>query len=302
MKKLFLVLTVLVMPLLFIACSDDDDKDQSITFSEVPKTTQAFLKEHFVDFNEADIQSVTLEGDGSYDIKFKNRIEMDFYPNGVWKDIDLNGNALPQSIAMLLPEKALTYLSSTYPGILIEEVEKTGPYAEVGQGYKIELRNDREIYFDAQGNVLKDKTDGNGGKQDVKFEDLLPATKEFLTTYFKGQTPTKIEKEWNTVKVEYNSEQANEVEIEFFSKDGSFYSVEVETVNDAIRAIIKGVSGSDAILVYLDKEHTGGVIEEFSIAASGVTIDKGYVVEVGGKPDYKIYFDIDGKHLKTLRD
>lgn len=302
MKKLFLVLTVLVMPLLFIACSDDDDKDQSITFSEVPKTTQAFLKEHFFDFNEADIQSVTLEGDGSYDIKFKNRIEMDFYPNGVWKDIDLNGNALPQSIAMLLPEKALTYLSSTYPGILIEEVEKTGPYAEVGQGYKIELRNDREIYFDAQGNVLKDKTDGNGGKQDVKFEDLLPVTKDFLTTYFKGQTPTKIEKEWNTVKVEYNSEQANEVEIEFFSKDGSFYSVEVETVNDAIRAIIKGVSGSDAILVYLDKEHAGAVIEEFSIAASGVTIDKGYVVEVGGKPDYKIYFDIDGKHLKTLRD
>ena len=65
MKKLFLALTALVTPLFFIACSDDDDKDQLITFSEAPKVTQEFVKEHFVDFNEADILSGKWEGDGT---------------------------------------------------------------------------------------------------------------------------------------------------------------------------------------------------------------------------------------------
>ena len=69
-----------------------------------------------------------------------------------------------------------------------------------------------------------------------------------------------------------------------------------------IRSIIKGISGSTAILDYLDKNHAGAAIEEFSIAASGITIDKGYVVEIDGKPDYKIYFNDKGEHIKTIRD
>lgn len=302
MKKLFLGLMILATSSFFIACSDDDDKDQMISYSEVPEVAQKFMEEHFIGFSEADVLSVKLEDNGTYDVKFKNKIEIDFYPNGVWKDIDLNGNSLPSSIAMLLPENALSYVSSTYPNAVIEEIEKIGAYSENGQGFKIELIDDREIYFDAAGNVLKDKGNEDGGKQTVSFDKLPSKTQEFLNTYFKGEIPSSIEKEWNKYEVKYNDEKPNEVEVEFFSNDGSFKSVEAESANEIIRSIIKGVSGSTAILDYLDKNHSAGVIEEFSVAATGITVDKGYVVEIDGKPDYKIYFNEKGEHVKTVRD
>lgn len=301
MKKLLLLLTVVAVSSFFIACGDDDE-DQIISYSDVPKNAQEFIKEHFNSFSTTDILSVKLDNNGIYDVKFKNRIEIDFYPNGVWKEIDLNDNTLPSSIAMLLPEKALSYISSTYPNGVIEEIEKIGAYSEQGQGFKIELRDDREIYFDAAGNVLKDKGNANGGKETVALDGLPDISKEFLNTYFKGEIPSKIEKEWNKYEVKYNDDKPNEIEVEFFSKDGSFKSVEAENANDIMRSIINGVSGSTAILDYLDKNHSLGIIEEFSIAATGITIDKGYVVEIDGKPDYKIYFNEKGEHIKTIRD
>lgn len=300
MKKIFLVLTGLIASLILVSCSDDDNNER-VSFSEVPETAKSFLTKHFTDFDEANISYIEKDSDGTYDVKFNDRTEIDFYPNGVWKEIDLNGNTLPNSIAMLLPENALNYISSTYPNAIIEEIEKIEPYSEDGQGFKIELRNDRDIYFDAKGNVLKDKGEESKGKETVKVESLPTMSQEFLNTYFKGQKPNRIEKEWNQYEVEYNKNQT-EVEIEFFATNGSFKSIEADNGTDVIRPIIQGELGSTSILDYLDKNHPRQAINEFSIAASGITIEKGYVVKIDGKPDYKIYFDMTGKHIQTVRD
>lgn len=303
MKKLLFILTFIATAFIFVSCSDDDDNEQRISLTETHEGVQTFLKKHFIDFSEADIDYIELEkSSGVYDVKFKNRIEIDFYPNGVWKEIDLNGNSLPNSIAMLLPESALNYIHSTYPNAIIEEIEKLGNYSEDGQNFKIELRNDRDIIFDASGKVLKDKGETSKDKEEnIAFNDLKPISQEFLNTYFKGQTPSLIEKEWNTYEVIYNKDKANEIEVEFFATDGSFKSVESDQNQDLIRSIIEGI-GSKTILEYLDQNHRGQIIEEFSVAASGITISNGYVVEVDAKPDYKIYFDQNGKYLQSVRD
>lgn len=303
MRKIFLTSIVLFSSFIFSSCSDDDDDDTAINYSEVPQTAKSFLQNHFVDLYESDILYTKLDKDGTYEVKFKNGIEIDFYPNGVWKEIDLNGNTLPSSVAMTLPEKALSYISSTYPNQKIEDIEKTGAYSEQGQGFKIEIQNDRDIYFDALGNVLKDNNQGSTGKETIAFSSLPAKAQTFLTTYFADQTPGKIELEWNVYEVEYNKDQPTKIELEFF-KDGHFKSLEVEKSNDIIRSIITEVSGSDAILNYLDKNHTMQIIEEFSIAATGITLaNGGYVIETeGNNIDYKIYFDNIGSHVKTIQD
>lgn len=300
MKKVFLVLMGFIASLILVSCSDEDNNER-VSFSEISETAKSFLIKHFTDFNEFNISYIEKDSDGTYEVMFNDRTEIDFYPNGIWKEIDLNGNTLPNSIAMLLPENALSYISSTYPNAIIEEIEKTGPYSENGQGFKIELRNDRDIYFDAKGDVLKDKGEESKGKETVKVESLPTTSQEFLNTYFKGQTPDRIEKEWNKYEVEYKKNQT-EVEVEFFASDGSFKSIEADNGTDIIRPIIQGELRSTSILDYLDENHLGQAINEFSIAASGITIEKGYVVEIDGKPDYKIYFDLTGKHIQTVRD
>lgn len=149
MKKLFFALTILVAPIIFTSCNDDDD-DQRIDFAELPAPAKEFLNEHFT-FSDADILWVEKEGDGTFEIKFTNRTEVDFYNNGIWKEVDVNGNQFPNSIVSLLPQSAQDYLNNLES--TIEEIEKLGAYSESGQPFKVELRNDRDIYFDAAGNL-----------------------------------------------------------------------------------------------------------------------------------------------------
>lgn len=300
MKKLLFTIAIMVLTFSFVACESDEDKTKRIEFSEVPETAKSFIKKHFVDFQESEILSTELDDDGTYEVKFKNLTEITFYNNGVWKEIDLNGNPLSESIIRLIPENALTYISSMYPDAIIEEIEKTGKSSDNLHGFKIELKGDRDIYFDMNGDVIRDKGEGSEGKQAIEFKDLEEATQTFLNTHFEGLKPSKIEKEWNKIEVEYN----DDIEVEFFAKGGLFKSVEIENNPKLMRNVILGIMNkSTAILDYLDKNHQGQEIEEFSVAAKGISLkDGGYVVELDGDQDYKVYFDKNGNHVATVND
>lgn len=301
MKKLLFTLSVIIISFSLISCDDDNDDKKRINFSEVPEVAKTFMTKHFTDFSENDVLYVEIDVEDydTYEVTFKNGIEIDFYPNGVWKSIDLNGNLLPNSIAQLLPENSLTYISSNYPNAVIEEIEKTSRTFEESSGFKIELKDDRDIYFDSLGNVIRDKGQESQGKETANISDY-PAIQSFLNTYFKGLTPIKTEKEWGKIEIEYS----NDVEVEFLvkDKDATFKSIEAEHNPELMRNVIKGMIGSTAILDYLDKNHKGQTIEEFSIAAAGITIAEGYVVELDGIQDYKVYFDKAGTHLATVID
>lgn len=305
MKKTIYLLALLFASFAFVACSDDDDDSKRINYAEIPAESKAFIEEHFgVNgvFDENEIREVELESNGSYEVKFKNGIEIDFYSNGVWKDIDLNKNVLPNSIAMLIQPNALNYISANYPNAVIEEIEKIEVYSEA-QDFKIELRGDRDIYFDYQGNVLKDKGQTSQGGQNVVLTELPILSQTFLETYFKGMTPSKIELEWNKYEVVFNEDKVNEVEAEFF-KDGTFKSVDTDGADDILRAIIKGETKSSLILDYLAKNHASNRIGEFSVAPAilGEAMKGGYIVELDGRPEYKVYFNASLEHVRTIID
>lgn len=220
MKKiLFTSIVLLFTSFTFLACSDDDDDYTWKKFSEIPASAQQFVKDHFSaqdgTFDETSIVEIKQEKNGDYEVKFSNRVEVDFYTNGVWKEIDTNGNTLPNSTAMLIPEKALNYISTKYPTAIIEEIEKQGAYSDT-QNIKIELRDDRDIIFDYLGNVISDHGATSGDDDQVmKPEELHAKIQAFLNTYFEGKTPDLVKKEWDEYEVVFNNDTKEEVEIEF---------------------------------------------------------------------------------------
>ena len=301
MKKLFLTLTLVIASLTIVSCSDDDKHDDiRINYSEVPVEARTFIEKHFSGLDESQVAYAKRDNDGTYDVVFKNGIEMEFYNDGDWKEIDMNGNLLPQSIAIYLPTNALSYISTQYSGIAIEEIEKVGLQSPT-QGFKIELRGDIDVYFDAKGNVVKDKGNTNGGNQVVPIDQLPESIATFLNKYFEGQTP-QIKLEWNKYEITYNDNTANEVEVEFL-KDETFKSIEAKESDVIIRTVIRDLSPN--ILIYIEKQYQGFQIEEFSKTPAYLTgkLEGGYKVELEqGKTEYDVYFDKDGNFVKTEID
>lgn len=307
MKKNIFLLVVLMFSFIIAACSDDDN-DKVIKFSEIPTSSQEFIAGHFGYggiFDDSEIRRVKVESNGDFEVILKNSVEVDFYANGVWKEIDLNGQDIPQSIIMLLPAKALEYIGLKYPTAVIEEIEKQGAYSDT-QGFKIELRGDRDIYFDYLGNVLKDKGEAIEESENVGHNALPEVAREFLQIYFGNISATpKVEKDWNKYEVTYYEGADNEVDIEFLL-DGEFKSIELESENNMIRAIMNDISKSENIVKYIDTNYLGYFMEEFSVINTdilGTELNGGYRVDIEkGNDEWKLYFKSDGSFYKKVND
>lgn len=146
-----LLKTVVILSLMFgfMSCSNDDDNnnDTLIEFGELPTVTQNFINTHFLD---ADVLRIELDdtpanGDDYYEVKLSNGFELDFNADGDWTDIDGNGNRVPDAI---IPEAILTYTNANHSSNFIDGIEKKS------YGYKIELNNDLDLKFDAEGTYI----------------------------------------------------------------------------------------------------------------------------------------------------
>lgn len=302
------------------SCNSDDDEVR-IDYVGLPEGTRAFL-ENNVSNNTGLAQSDILyiehdKKDGTYEVHYKNGIEIDFYSNGVWKDINLNNNIIPSSIQSILPEKALLYIQTYYPNLKIDEIEKQGVYS-TNQNIKIEFTNDWEIYFDYQGNVLTDNNNSNstgntnpvtGNNTNTSNSQLLASVNTFLANHFPNQNYT-YKYSWFKIEVTFNEDANNEIEIDFDKESGKFLSIDLEENTNAgntiIRNVIKDITGSSNILNYIDSnttEFAGTYIEEFSVASTISVSNGGYVVKLDGQRyDYKLYFDADSKFVNKVID
>jgi hypothetical protein len=72
--------------------------------------------------------------------------KVEFDGNGIWKQVSVVHGAVP---AALVPETIAKLLATNYPNAKIVQLEKRG------SGYEIELSDDREMLFDASGNLIK---------------------------------------------------------------------------------------------------------------------------------------------------
>lgn len=146
-----LLKTVVILSLMFgfMSCSNDDDNnnDTLIEFGELPTVTQNFINTHFPDADVLRIEedNTPANGDDYYEVKLSNGFELDFNADGEWTDIDGNGNQVPDAI---IPEAILTYTNANHSSNFIDGIEKKS------YGYKIELNNDLDLKFDAEGTYI----------------------------------------------------------------------------------------------------------------------------------------------------
>lgn len=70
-----------------------------------------------------------------------------------------------------LPQTILDYVTENYPNLTITEAEVEYNRSGDVVGYEIELSNELELYFDAEGNLIRKDSDDDGNDSDDSDDD-----------------------------------------------------------------------------------------------------------------------------------
>lgn len=148
MKKIktILIMMLSVVTISLAACSDDD-KETLITESELPAASNTFVKNYFPNVKVTRVEKDKDKGKIEYDVYLANGFEITFNEAGEWIDVDAPyGATIPAGIA---PVSIVSYVESYYPNEGINEISR------YPSGYSVELTNDVDLLFDAQGNFIR---------------------------------------------------------------------------------------------------------------------------------------------------
>jgi hypothetical protein len=142
MKKIvFLIISLFAMNLVALA-----GNDKPIQVSEMPKSAQLFIKNHFADLSVAMAKVETDFLDKNYDVVFTNGNKVEFDKKGNWTNVDCEHTQVPVAI---LPEAIRQYVTQNYPDAKVLKIEVTDR-----KGYDVELSNGFELEFDKRMNVI----------------------------------------------------------------------------------------------------------------------------------------------------
>lgn len=313
MKKKFIYTVLIILFIGLFSCSDSDDNSTPsgedgtpVSFNEIPATSRSFLETHFETTNESydqKIKSIEKKKNGEYEIEYTNGIEIKFNSQGEWIDIDMNDRQeMPVSVQRLIPEKALLYISETYPNEKIDDIEKNSSKYPPYNTIVIELKNDTKIEFYENGELYKDPNNTNNSTEVPNTSNVLPGlVEDFAKKHFNEQTLSKVINVNGFIKLEYNEGNKNqEFEVKF-RKDGEFLSIEAEeeetnTLRPLFINIINDIASSK-ITETLNRDYQNYTIEEFS-KSSKLTLENGFVVEINQRElDGKLYFNQAGELL-----
>ncbi|WP_454952419.1 PepSY-like domain-containing protein [Capnocytophaga granulosa] len=140
-RKIVTVVTVL------FAVNFAAAKDVQIKFSELPQKAQTYVRTHF---SESDVASVWKDTEmlvvEDYTVVLNNGLEIDFYPNGDWKEVKSRGTEIPSKI---IPDGISQYVSQNYNGQRIKELKKKR------YGYKVELSGGIDLEFSQNEKFLR---------------------------------------------------------------------------------------------------------------------------------------------------
>ena len=139
MKKILAIAATLVLSL--TACAD---RQQLISFNDLPAAAQTFVKQYF---NPSDIAYVGSERDGlhtEYNVRLHDATELEFDHKGNVEKVDCQQKAVPEGI---VPAKIVNYVATHFPNQFIVE------YQVDSRRIQIELNNQMELEFDLNGNL-----------------------------------------------------------------------------------------------------------------------------------------------------
>ncbi|MDR2916949.1 MAG: PepSY-like domain-containing protein [Tannerella sp.] len=256
---------------------DDNPDDEKISIETLPAVSQDFLERHFAAYTVEEVRN----NKDSYEVKYTDKTEVEFYISGEWKRVEIgNKNALPESVIALLPEKAVSYIASTYPGKVIKEITNKQDIFEV------ELYKDIDITFDKDGNVWRISDDGedeNNSQSKITFESLPQPVKDFVVKYFPDTKVLYVNRTYREYKI--GLVDGTRMDFTMDNQIQAIVSVRGEGIpNGAVLPVIANYVGKN----YPDKRITV-YIRQYG----------GYFVELWGYPVRKLFFDLNGNFLRT---
>lgn len=136
-------LNFLIAFVAWIGLSYAQDGYQSV--AQTPTEIQNFVKTHFPNHQIVAYKLDKDDGKTEHEIKLNGGIDLEFDQNFKVKEID-SRTALPNS---LLAKEIRDYISKNYPNAQVMEWKRKA------NGQKVELNNDVELYFDANGKFIR---------------------------------------------------------------------------------------------------------------------------------------------------
>lgn len=119
--------------------------DKPIQVTEMPKSAQQFIKNHFANQSIAMAKVETEFMDKNYDVIFTNGDKVEFDKKGKWTKVDCEHSQVPQAI---IPMAIQHYVAKNYPDAKVVKIEVTDR-----KGYEVDLSNGFDIEFDKKMNV-----------------------------------------------------------------------------------------------------------------------------------------------------
>lgn len=134
-------LMILAFAILALVLTANASEDKPISFEQLPKTAQQFIKTHFADRT---ISLAKMDSDiigKSYDVIFSNGDKLEFNSKGVWTTVECGYSVVPDAV---VPAQILSYIKKNYPNITIRKIDK-----EDRGGYEVELSNNLDLKFNS---------------------------------------------------------------------------------------------------------------------------------------------------------
>lgn len=271
MKKNFvLVLLSLVTVGMFASCN----KFFFPEADELPANAQQFINQYFSNNN-----ILNIEKDGStYDVHLTGNVEIEFYSNGEWKEVDCNNSPVPSEI---IPSEIADFMAQNYPDNFIVQISRNGLY------YEIELNNGLEFEFNLNNNNGGNNNGGNnnggnnnggnnnGGNTQITLPDAIL---QFITENFANATVVYAEID----DFKYEVTLSNGVELEF-DMNGNW--IEIDCNNSAVPAALIPANIANMVATSYPNNY---------IVKIGIKNQK-YEVELNNGVD--LVFDINGNFL-----
>ncbi len=241
MKRIKLLGITLLTAVISFSCSSDDDAavinevdlnataikaDAHVQTSSLPQPVLDYVSTTYPNLT---IRKAEIEDDDTYEITLSDGTELIFDMQGGFLGIDdddvddygdeyLDPSELPQNIQ--------DFITQYFPGVGIDEAER-----ENNGNYEVELNNDVELIFNADGEFLgkgEDEDDAyDDDDEDIDPADLPQVILDYIGENYPEQTIIEAEKEDDGYEVTLN----NGVELEF-DEDGVFVSAEDKNGDD----------------------------------------------------------------------
>lgn len=242
MTKLKFLSLALTATLTLSSCSNDNDDDElgtvdltltaqrSDNYINTAALPQAILNYISANYPDNTITEAEIEDNNNYEVELNNGTELIFDQQGNFLGIDDDDDdddfGDEDIEAGDLPASIRDFIATHFPGTTIEEAER-----ENNGNYEIELSNDVELIFDADGKFLgraDDEDDEDKDDDDIEVSELPQAILDYISSNYPNNTIIEAEKEDdNTYEVTLN----NGVELEF-AADGTFLDAEDHNGDD----------------------------------------------------------------------